>query len=112
MLTDEKRLEGSLARLAAIYSEGGLTDEDYRGARDIQRRRLEALRARIARAAGKLAPRPDELTEEELIRLSGVTPELWALLPAQAQRDIYRLLFECVEVNPRPTQPRIRIRWK
>jgi hypothetical protein len=95
---EEEALEISLARLAALYSEGSLPEGEYRRAAEMQRRKLERVRDRLRRAIDQM----ETAALKDALGPTKFTPELWELLPIDSRQELYRLVFEHTVVNPRP----------
>jgi ElaB/YqjD/DUF883 family membrane-anchored ribosome-binding protein len=112
ILGQQTRLEESLGRLAVLYSEGQLGKEEYQRARAAQRTRLEAVRKRLEQTSWAVERRARALGAEEWDAFTVVTPERWAMLPVETQRQICSLLIETVTVHPATSDRRIEIRWR
>ncbi len=104
----QEAIEISLARLAALYSEGELPEAEYRRAAEMQRRKLGRVREQLKRELGRLetealkrALPPDRMTAEQ-----------WAMLSLEAKQDMYRMAIEKIVVNPEPTDRRIEVYWR
>lgn len=106
--TEQEAIEVSLARLAALYSEGGLPEAEYRRAAEMQRRKLGQVMGRLEKATKRV----EAGLLHEAIGGARLTPELWELLPVEAQQEFYRLAIERIVVNPQPTDERIEVVWR
>ena len=112
ILGQQTRLEESLGRLAVLYSEGQLGEEEYQRARATQRTRLEAVRKRLEQTSWAVERRARALGAEEWDAFTAITSERWAMLPVETQRQICSLLIETVTVHPATSDRRIEIRWR
>ena len=112
ILGQQTRLEESLGRLAVLYSEGQLGEEEYQRARATQRTRLGAVRKRLEQTSWAVERRARALGAEEWDAFTAITSERWAMLPVETQRQICSLLIETVTVHPATADRRIEIRWR
>jgi hypothetical protein len=110
---EEEMLEISLARLAALYSIGGLPEREYRRASEIQRRKLEPIREKLKRAPAKLM----KGRIEAVVGDAQLTKEMWDLLPTEAKQALVRVVVDRIIVEPvghySPQKgPRTRVIWR
>jgi DNA invertase Pin-like site-specific DNA recombinase len=116
-----RQAEQALGRLSSMYASGELIEAEYRGARQLQLRRLEKAEERLSRALRRMEDVAQaEILEDAWRNLGTMTREQWRRLSVQAQRDIYDLVLDRVVVYPKDApyrrhkaEPhRVEVNWR
>jgi hypothetical protein len=106
-------LRASLARLGTLCSEGEMTLEEYRQARDVQRGKLERAQRRLEQAAEAVRRAAERQSlaavESELRKL---TLGEWNSMSMEARREVATLLIEKIGVSKAGVSPRVTVEFR